>query len=197
MAKRRKSFSIAEICLLAHDVSSFTSIEHFLEAYSKNDKQEKKESIIEMYDDLVEADILGDIKSIPNNHHILHNHLNPYPRQFDTFCKQSVAMWFLSHGEEVLAEQLYPNVKGLISKPINNNIKPESTKENNNQSKIIGVLCKVVVDMGTTKQLIRENEPNYSAIAKKMEQHLPSDTTGLSNQNLRKALKKGIDSLSE
>tara|TARA_R110000744_G_scaffold78514_15_gene154692 strand:+ start:6150 stop:6920 length:771 start_codon:yes stop_codon:yes gene_type:complete len=76
----------------------------------------------------------------------------------------------------------------------------ESTKENTNLYKTIGLLSQALIDSGS-KNLMKGDEPNYSAIARKLERFIPTDPLGmkechgLSERSLRERIKKGLDSL--
>jgi hypothetical protein len=101
-------------------------------------------------------------------------------------------------------EKLFPLQCGILKKIThqNNHVDPaiDSTKENASLYKTIGLLSQALIDSGS-KNLMKGDEPNYSAMARKLECYIPIDpmgmkeSHGLSERSLRERLKKGRDSL--
>jgi len=101
-------------------------------------------------------------------------------------------------------EKLYPekyrNSKNVVVQTDKADPVINSSKENANLYKTIGLLSHALIDSGS-KNLMKGDEPNYSAIVRKLERFIPTDpvgmreTHGLSERSLRERVKKGVDSL--
>lgn len=194
MNKYSNDVSIVEICFIATGTSEFLNFETFLTDYSDGDFNAQKSKVFELYEALISAINISDIKVISHGKVAIHN---PYPCQYYRICKQSIARWFLSHSEVEIAMLFYPSVKELPPQKSLNINESSNSKEIRNLQKTLGVALSLIIDRTQSNALGTIKSPNCNAISKKLEAYLPKDSYGLSDRALRQRIKEALSAIND
>lgn len=196
MNKYSNSVSIAEICFIATSTPDFLNLETFLTDYSEIDFNSQKSKIFELYEALISAIDMNEIKVVSQGRVAIHN---PYPCQYYRVCKQSIARWFVSHNEEKLGEMFYHLIKDQAIEMNKPAIKQKvSTREINNDIKALGMAVAYVIENNSPRLVGTLTNPNLSGIANKLENtKFIQATNVMGRETLTQRIKKSISFIND